>query len=76
VAKIQSLNASTKAESQRKNASHQQKMRNLQETHRARQMLKIRDAQVSSGLKAEQTMAQIEMDKHRASHAALTEGDE
>jgi exopolysaccharide biosynthesis protein len=74
-AKVQSLALSTHAEIQRKNAAHQAKMKNLQETHRARQMLKIRDNQVSSGLKALQTVGQMEMDKHRSLAALANEGD-
>jgi exopolysaccharide biosynthesis protein len=74
-AKIQSLALSTHAEIQRKNVAHQAKMKNLQETHRARQMLKIRDNQVSSGLKALQTVGQMEMDKHRNLAALANEGD-
>lgn len=72
-AKIQSSNALTAADIRRKDVSHQMKMKNLEDSHRTRQLLKIRDARVSTGLKAEQTMAGIEMDKHRQRKSVMAE---
>ncbi|HUD74397.1 MAG TPA: hypothetical protein VMQ76_04935, partial [Terracidiphilus sp.] len=77
LAEIKSKDASTAADIHRKNVAHMQKMQNLRETHTARQALKIKDATISMGLKAEQTMGQIEMDKHRSrknAMASLSEG--
>jgi hypothetical protein len=65
-AKIQSLDASTAADIKRKNLAHAVKLRNLQQAHEARQAMKVKDATLNLGLKAESTMAGIEMDKHRS----------
>lgn len=78
LAEIKSKDASTAADIHRKNVSHMLKMQNLREAHQARQQLKIKDATLSMGLKAEQTMGQIEMDKHRSrkAMASVSEGDD
>jgi hypothetical protein len=72
-AKLQVTQAEGRAKIQNQREAHVAKMRNLTEAHKVRQSLKIKDAQVSTGLKASATQAGIEMDKHRARKSVMSE---
>lgn len=64
-AKVQSLDALTAADIKRKNVAHQVKMHNLIDGQHLKAMAKMKESQQNLGLKAEKTMADIEMDKHK-----------
>jgi hypothetical protein len=68
-AKVQSMGQLTAAEIHRKNVAHKVKLQNLIEATHMKALARLKDSQHALGIKAEQTMAEIEMNKHKQRHA-------